>query len=189
MEPVGSLEDLVPVHHAGLDLGDGGMGPVIDDFGAARNGAGLQVIDPHAVTAPDDAVGADAEAAELRDAHVGDVVLGKTGDELGVDAVIGQGDSHVGLAAAEGGVELMGLREAQVTGGGEAKHHFAEGNYFRHIISIGFVAGCGRRIPALSVPWARRQSPPPRPGRPGRPGGPSQRDSGRGNSWTVSSGR
>ena len=132
VEPVGPFEDLVPVDHTWLDLGDGGMGTVIDDLGAAGDGTGLEIVDAHPVTAIDDAVGAHAEAAEFREAHVGDVVLRKTGHELGVDTVVGKGNGHVGLAAAEGGIELVGLREAQVSRSGEAKHHFAEGNYFRH---------------------------------------------------------
>ena len=72
----------------------------------------------------------DAQAAELREAHLGDVVLRKTGHESGIHAVIGQRYGHVGLTAAESDVELAGLTEAKVAGRGEAKHHFAEGNYF-----------------------------------------------------------
>ena len=120
----------MPVHHPGPDLSDRGIRTVIDDLAATRHGTGLQKINADTLAAPDDAGGIDAQAAELRDAHLGTVVLGKTGHESGIDAVVGQGHGDIGLAAAEGDVKLPGLTETQVAGSGKAKHHFAEGNYF-----------------------------------------------------------
>ena len=62
---------------------------------------------------------------------------------MGVHAVIGQRNGHIGLSAAKGGIKLTGLRETQVPRSGKAKHHFAKGNYFCHInqISTGLYTG------------------------------------------------
>ena len=56
----------------------------------------------------------------------------KAGDELGVEAVVGQRHGNVGLAAAEGGVELPGLAEAQITGRGKPEHDLSESNDSGH---------------------------------------------------------
>ena len=110
------------------------MGTVIDHLAATGHGTGLQVVDTHAVTAIDDAVGPHPEAAKFRHAHLGDVVLRKAGYKLRCDAVIGQRYGHVGLAAAKGSIELMRLAEPLVARRRKAKHHFAESYYFCHVI-------------------------------------------------------
>ena len=133
MEPVGAFQHLAPVHHARLDLGDGRIGPVIDHFAAACHGTGLQIVDTDTVAAIHHAVEVHPQPAELGQTHVGNIVLGHARDEMRVHTVIGQGNGHVGLTAAEGGVELARLGETQETRGRKAKHHFAESNNFCHI--------------------------------------------------------
>ena len=133
VEPVGTLEHFAPVDHAGLDLGDGGVRTVVDDLGTAGDGARFEVIDADAVAAVDDAVGVHAEAAELGGAHRRDVILGETGHEVGIHAVVGEGNGDIGFAAAESCLEGMGLAETLVPGSGEPEHDFAESDYFCHI--------------------------------------------------------
>ena len=53
VEPVGSVEDLVPVDHPGRDGGEGRAGTVVDDFARPRHGAGLKEVDPETVAAGD----------------------------------------------------------------------------------------------------------------------------------------
>ena len=134
VEPVGAGEHLAPVHHAGLDLGDGGVRAVVNDLAAAGHGPGLEIVDAHAVAAVHHAVEVHPQTAEFGQTHIGDIVLGHARHEMRIDAVVGQRHGHIGLAAAEGGVELPGLREAQIPRRGKAKHHFAESHNFCHII-------------------------------------------------------
>ena len=93
------------------------MRTVIDHLGATSHGTCLQIIDTYAVAAVHNTVHVYAEALELGGAHGGNVVLGKTGHKMGVYPVISQRHGHIGLAAAEGSIELMGLRETLVPGG------------------------------------------------------------------------
>ena len=134
VEPVGAGEHLAPVHHAGLDLGDGRIRTVVHHLAATGHGPGLEIIDAHAVAAVHHAVEVHPQAAELCQTHIGDIVLGHARHEMRIDAIVGQRHGHIGLAAAECGVELPGLREAQIPRRGKAKHHFAESHNFCHII-------------------------------------------------------
>ena len=142
MEPIGPFQYLVPVHHAGLNLGNGAVGTVIDHLGATRHGAGLQIVDAHALAAIDDAVGLDAQAFELGRAHIGNVVFGEARNKMGLNAIVSQRNSHIGLAATESSVKLTGLAEAQVPRSGQAKHHLAKSHHFSHLYtSIGLYLG------------------------------------------------
>ena len=129
VEPVRPLKDLVPVEVGGGGGGDGGAGPVIDDLGGPLAGALLQEVDAHPVAAPDDVGHIHAVAAHLVDGGLSDVVGGELGDESGVQPVIGQGDGHVGLAAAVSGSQRGGLNEPVVALGGQTEHDLAEGNH------------------------------------------------------------
>ena len=57
-----------------------------------------------------------------------DGVGGQLGDKGGVHAVVGQGHGHVGLPAAEGGLELIVLEKAVVPVGRQPQHNLTEGN-------------------------------------------------------------
>ena len=127
MEPVHTLKGLVPVDIAGLGQGHGGVFAVIDHLGGTGVGAGLQVVDAHAAGAADDAGGIHAELAQLLDALVGDHVFGQHGEEGHILLVIGQGDGHVGLAAAEGGLQHLALEEALQAGRFQTQHDLTEG--------------------------------------------------------------
>jgi hypothetical protein len=59
----------------------------------------------------------DAEAADLIDAGLGDVVLGQARDEGGVHAELRDGHGDVDLGAAEGHLQFVGLDETQDPGG------------------------------------------------------------------------
>ena len=50
----------------------------------------------------------------------------------GVQAVVGQGYGDVGLAAAEGELQVVGLDKALIVIGLEPDHQLAEGDYFCH---------------------------------------------------------
>ena len=60
--------------------------------------------------------------------------FGQLGDEVGIQAVVGQTDRHVGLAAAEGSLKTVSLDKAQVVIRLQAQHQFAKGDhFFRHM--------------------------------------------------------
>ena len=132
VEPVHALEDLVPVKVAGLGLLDGGVGTVVDAHTAPLGGALLIEVDAHTVAAPDDHGGVHAVAAQGVHRRLADGVGGQLGDVGGVQAVVGQGDGYIGLTAAEGELQVIGLDEALVVVGLEPDHQLAEGNDFCH---------------------------------------------------------
>ena len=133
VEPVGTLEDLVPVEVGSGGQSDGGTGAVIDDLGSTLRSALLHEIDAQTGTAADDHAGVNAKAAQLVDGALTNLVSGNLGDESSVHAVVGQRHSHVGLAAGIGGLELVGLHETQIALGIQAHHDFAKGNNLLHI--------------------------------------------------------
>ena len=61
-----------------------------------------------------------------------DGVVRELGDEGGIQTVVGQGDGHVGLAAAEGEFQVIRLDKTLIVVGLEPDHQFAEGDYFCH---------------------------------------------------------
>ena len=130
VEPVHPLEDLVPVEVGGLGLLNGGVGPVIDAHAAPLGGALLVEVDAHTVAAPDDHGGVHAVAAQGVHRRLADGVGGQLGDVGGVHAVVGQGDGHVGLPAAEGELQVVRLDKALVVVGLEPDHQLTEGNDF-----------------------------------------------------------
>ena len=107
------LEDGVPVELGGVGLLNGGVGPVVDADTAALGRALFQEVDAHPVAAADDLAGVHTEVAEGVHRRLTDGVLGQLGDVSRFQAEIGQGDGHVGLAAAEGGLHLVILEEPE----------------------------------------------------------------------------
>src|SRR5699024_273163 len=128
--PVHALKDAVPVEVGGLGLLDGGVGAVVDAHAAPLGGALLVVVDAHAAAAADNLAGVHAVPAQGVDRRLAGGVGGQLGDEHGVSAVVGQGHGHVGLAAAEAELQVVGLDKALVVVGLEPDHQLAEGNNF-----------------------------------------------------------
>ena len=139
VEPIHTFKGLVPVDIAGLCLGDGGVLTVVDNLAGAGVGAGLQEVDAHAaLVGADDAAGIHAELAQVLDALVGYGVLGQHGEEGYILAVVSQGDGHVGLAAAEGGLQHGTLEKALQAGGLESEHYFTKGKKLHCNFSLYF---------------------------------------------------
>ena len=61
---------------------------------------------------------------------------GQLGHEDGVGAIVGQRDGNVGLAAAEGELEVVGLNETLIVVGLQADHQFAEGYDFHSFVLL-----------------------------------------------------
>ena len=127
---LGSLHDGVEIEVGGLGLGDGGMRAVIDDLGRAHGGAGLGIIEADAVAAAGDVVGLDTVAAEGVHGDLADFVLGQFAHVVGVMAVIGEADGHVGLPASGNDAEGISLDESVISGRAEPQHDFSEGDNF-----------------------------------------------------------
>ena len=132
MEPARAFERARPVHFARLDLGDGRVGAVVGDLGGALAGAGFEKVNADAVARADDVPGADAQAAQFVDGALAHVVLGQASDKFSVQAVVGQGNGDIGLAAAEGEFEGVGLTEPEEARRGQAHHDFTESYNIRH---------------------------------------------------------
>ena len=71
-------------------------------------------------------------ALDAAGAVAADGVGGQLGDELSLEAVVGQGNSHVGLTAAEGGLEGGSLNETLVVEGLQTQHQLAESDNLCH---------------------------------------------------------
>ena len=134
MEPVYALEDVVPVKVSRGSFLNGGVCTVIDADAAALRSALLVEVDAHAVAAAGDLAGVNAVAAQAVHSRLADGMGGQFGDVGHVDAVVGQRHSHVGLAAAEGELQMVGLNKTLVVIGLQTNHQFAEGdNFLRHV--------------------------------------------------------
>ena len=147
VEPVRPLEDGVPVELRGVRLLDGGVGAVVDAHGAALGRALFQVVDAHALAAPDHLAGVHAEVPQGIHCRLADGVGGQLRHEGGLHAVVGKRHCHVGLAAAEGGLHLVVLEEAVVPVGSQAQHQLAECYDLSHCgppLRSGRTAGTGR---------------------------------------------
>src|SRR5699024_10152384 len=88
----------------------------------------LVVVNANTVTATGDQAGVNAVAAQAVNGALANGVSGQLGDESGVQAVVGQGNRYVGLAAAEGELQGVGLNKTLVVEGLQTDHQFAEGN-------------------------------------------------------------
>ena len=130
VEPVHALEDGVEVEVGHGGVGHGGMGAVINADRAALGSALLVEVDAHTVAAAGDLAGVDAVAAQRIDAGLADGMGRQLGHEGDVGAVVGQRDGHVGLAAAVGVLQRVGLHKAQMIVGLQADHDFTKSNDF-----------------------------------------------------------
>ena len=89
-------------------------------------------VDTQTLTAAGDLGGIHAVTAEAVHSGLADGVGGQLGNESGIHAVVSQGNSDVGLAAAEGGLKRGSLNETLVVEGLQTQHQFAEGNNSCH---------------------------------------------------------
>ena len=78
----------------------------------------------------DDFARVHAEAPQLADAGIADIVIGQDGHKGRFHAVVGQRNADVGLAAAKGGLQYGRLEETFISGALEAKHDLAKSNDF-----------------------------------------------------------
>lgn len=87
---------------------------------------------PRALVGADDVGDVHAKGAQRVHRGVADGVGGNGGDVVGVHAVVGQRNGHVGLRAAVHCVKAVRLLEALIPLRGQAEHDFTEGYDFRH---------------------------------------------------------
>ena len=132
MEPLGALKNLVPIKVGGLSLLDGGVSPVVDADGATLGSALLIEVDAHTVAAPGNQGGVHTIAAQGVDCGLTDGMGGELGDVGNIHAIVGKGNCHIGLAAAEGEFHMVALDKALVVIGLEPEHQLTESNNFCH---------------------------------------------------------
>ncbi len=143
VEPIHALKDGVPVKIGSGGLLDGGVGAVIDADRAALGGALLVVVDADAVATADDLGGIDTVAAQAVDGRLANGMGGQLGDEGSVHTVVRQRHGNVGLAAAEGELQVGSLDKALVVVGLQTDHQFAKSNDF-HAVNSPYLSFAGR---------------------------------------------
>src|SRR3546814_6354127 len=102
------------------------MRPVINDLAGTTDTACFQEVDAQPFASVKDATCIYLQAPELTNERGGEVIGRKPGYKPGMKAVISQRYGHVGLASTVGGLKLLCLIKAQVTGSGKTKHNFAK---------------------------------------------------------------
>jgi len=130
VEPVHALEDGIPVEVGGGGQLDGGVCAVIDADRATLRSTLLVEVDADTVTTAGDLAGVNAVAAQAVHSGLTDGMSGQLGNEGCVDAVVGQRNSNVGLAAAEAELQVVGLNEALIVERLQTDHQFAKSNDF-----------------------------------------------------------
>ena len=90
------------------------MGSVVDANATTLGCALLVVVDTHPISAADNHGGIHTVPAQRVDRRLADRVGGKSSDIDRIHSVVGQGDSHVGLSAAEGKLQVVGLDKSLV---------------------------------------------------------------------------
>ena len=136
VEPVGTFHDCVEIEIGGIGLGDGASGTVVDYFRRTHRCTGLTVVDAHTVASAGNETGVDAVAAQSVYGSLADFMGREFCHEAGLMAVVGAAYGHIGFAAAPYHIEIVDLHEARVAGRRKAKHDFAEGYDFAHILII-----------------------------------------------------
>ena len=134
VEPIGAVEDLIPIEVLAGGQLDGGVGTVIDADGAALGSALLVIVDTNTVAAADDQRGVHTVAAQAVHSGLTDGMSGQLGDESGIHAVVGQGDGDIGLAAAKGEFNILCLDETLIVEGLQTEHQLAEGDDSCHYL-------------------------------------------------------
>ena len=114
MEPLSTLEDLVEVKLFRACLSDGRVCTVVDDLAGSHGGSRLSVVDAHALTATYDVACADTIAAHGVEGKLSDFVLREFGDKVGIVAVVGEADGHVGLTTSGDDTKVITLYESVV---------------------------------------------------------------------------
>ena len=118
MEPGNAFKKSIEIEVLRFGFGNGAARAVINDFGRAHGGAGLEIIDAKAVSLAKDARGIDAILAKGIDGCLADIVIGDSGEEKGIAAIVSKADGDVGLASAIDHVEGLSLAENGVIGSG-----------------------------------------------------------------------
>ena len=77
---------------------------------------------------------ADTIAAHGVERQLSDLVFREFGDEVGIVAVVGEADGHVGLTSAGDHTEVITLYESVVALWRQAQHELAQCYYFCHIL-------------------------------------------------------
>ena len=109
MEPVRSLEYLLPVDHSLLYLSDRRMCTVIHYLARTCHSTCLKEIYTKAVSAVNTMLCAYSIAVEVLDAALRNVILWETGNEFRFDTIVCKRHCNVGLAATESSLKLFCL--------------------------------------------------------------------------------
>ena len=136
VEPVHALEDLIPIKVGGLSQLDGTVGTVVDADGTTLRSTLLVVVDANAIAAAGDHAGVNAVTAQAVDSGLTDCVCGELSNESCVQTVVGQRNSNVGLAAAEGELQAVSLNKALIVERLQTDHQFAKSNDFHWLFSF-----------------------------------------------------
>lgn len=85
------------------------MSAVVNDLAGASHGTGFEEVYTETVSPVDEVVGFNAILVEVHLAGFCDIVFGHAGNELSVEAVVGERNGNVCFTTAEGSGKFFGL--------------------------------------------------------------------------------
>ena len=97
VEPLCTLHDGIEVEVLRQSLGDAAVSTVVDDLRRTHRSTRLSIVEAYTVATTCHKVGVHTIAAQGIHSNLADLVLGQLAYEVGVVAIIGQADSHIGL--------------------------------------------------------------------------------------------
>src|SRR5439155_13760005 len=135
VEPIRAREHPRPVDGTGLDPGECRACAVVHHAHGAQVRTRLDEVNPQALTAARDPLGADAFARERRHAGVPDGIVGDARDVVAAHAEMTQGDCDVRFRTAEARHQVARLEQAFLTGWAEPQQQLAERDHPLHCAS------------------------------------------------------
>ncbi len=126
VQPFGAVEQGGPVGIAEVRQGEGGAGAVIEDIRRAVDGARRQEIEAHAAGAGGDGRDVDAPAPQFLERGQAQFIFRHDGDHFGRMAEPLQAQRHIGLGAADEGLQVRQGGQGINPGRGQADKQFSE---------------------------------------------------------------
>ena len=100
VEPLCPLHNFVEVEVRRVSLGNGTVGAVVDDLGGTHRCTRLGIVETDTIATASHKLRVHPVAAQGVYSNLSNLVFRQFADKVGIMAVVGYGDGHVGLTAA-----------------------------------------------------------------------------------------
>ena len=127
MEPIGIVEDRLPIQIARLKAIERRVATVIDHLRRTHGHSLLHVVETHATRLANHMVGDHAVVVQVTHRSIGNLIGRQAAHELASEAVVGQRNGHIGLTTAKVGFKVRALTETVERGRIQAEHQLAKG--------------------------------------------------------------